>query len=172
MAPGVHFIITTPPASISVAWEASRGERRDRHLAGVSAAHRPPATAARGHMSLMNMRRYDYENMPRPEYGIWGGGPVWRVRMAQPRLPVITVYLVRARARRPPPAARNRLALSPASDGEWCARLHVAFAPHSVLRTSSEPSKRLRARVNSTPARQGAVVATRASARRPAMRLH
>lgn len=35
-------------------------------------------------------------------------GEVWFMSGARPRLPVITVYLVRARARRPPPAAASR----------------------------------------------------------------
>lgn len=41
-----------------------------------------------------------------------------------------------ARARSPPAAARRRLALSPASDGEWCARSHAVSASQFVLRPS------------------------------------
>lgn len=71
---------------VAVVWEASRGARR-RHLAGVSAAHRPAAASCRqltrDNMSLMNMRRYDYENMPRPEYGIWRRGARVAVRMGE-----------------------------------------------------------------------------------------
>lgn len=73
------------------------------------------------------------------EYG--GGGPVERVRMgevwfmsrARPRLPVITVYLVRARARRPPPAAASRSVPLQMASG---ALGHTASAPNSVLRAS------------------------------------
>lgn len=66
------------------------------------------------HTSLMNMRRYDYEICPAPNMEYGGGGlgrvrmgEVWFMRRARPRLPVITAYLVRARA-----AAARRLAQS------------------------------------------------------------
>ncbi|XP_026746703.1 homeotic protein spalt-major-like isoform X4 [Trichoplusia ni] len=101
-------------------------------------------------MSLMNMRRYDYENMPRPEYGIWRRGA--REARANGRSliyepgaapPPCHNRIPGARARcRPPPAAR--LALSPASDGEWCARSHAASAPLSVLRPRRVAGPRVR----------------------------
>lgn len=74
----------------------------------------------------------------------WAKFDLWAER---PRLPVITVYLVRARAR--PPAARRRLALSPASDGEKCGRLHSAYAPHSE--SASRESRVVLPRVNPDP---------------------
>lgn len=81
--------------------------RRARHLAGVGAAHRPARVA------------YEYEalwlwNMPRPEYGIWRRGPrprangrslIYETGAAPP--PVITVYLVRARAAARSAASRS-----------------------------------------------------------------
>ncbi|KAH9632738.1 hypothetical protein HF086_013110 [Spodoptera exigua] len=102
---------------VCVVWEASRGDG-GRHLAGVSAAHRRLARLQppRDHMSLMNMRRYDYENMPRPEYGIWRRGA--RVARANGRSliyepgaapPPCHNRIPGARARcRPPPAAASR----------------------------------------------------------------
>lgn len=84
--------------------------------------------------------------MLRPEYGIWRRGA--RVARANGRSliyepgaapPPCHNRVPGARAR--PPAAR-RLALSPASDGEWCARSH-ASAPHSVLRPSRVAAPRV-----------------------------
>ncbi|CAH0725851.1 unnamed protein product, partial [Brenthis ino] len=94
------------------------GASGDRHLAGVSAAHRRLAPVlGPSHISLINMRRYDYENMPRPEYGIWrrgsratraNGRSLIYESSAAPPLCHNRVPGARAAARRPPPRAQSR----------------------------------------------------------------
>lgn len=69
-----------------------------------------------------------------------------------------------ARARSPA-AARRRLALSPASDGEWCARSHAVSARTPYV----ERAVRLRARVTvSAPAAAAASRLPCAATERPA----
>lgn len=123
------FMAKHPPAP------PSSGRRRRPQRAGRVPAR--PATC----------RAYEYEalwlwNMPRPKYGIWRRGPSGtrangRSLIYEPGAapPPCHNRIPGARARSPP-AARRRLALSPASDGERCARPHSVSAPHSVLRPS------------------------------------
>lgn len=132
-------------------------------MGGFAGALPPPSSGRRrrpprlspapesGHMSLMNMRRYDYENMPRPEYGIWrrewsaaranGRSLIYEPGAAPP--PVITVYLVRARDTRAPPAA-------PSAQSRFRWREVRPAATRSLrLRTPTEPSA---ARASDPPA--------------------
>ncbi|KPJ13819.1 hypothetical protein RR48_08633 [Papilio machaon] len=130
-------------ASISECGRAADGGWRAARAAEPPSSERQrrPLPRPRGHMSLMNMRRYDYENMLRPEYGIWRRGSgrarangrslIYEPGAAPPpchnRGPV--------RARPPPAARRSPLALSPASDGEWCGR-RSTLATRDSARTS------------------------------------